>query len=245
MYLINLDSSIDRLKQANAELEKHHIDYIRISAVDGRQLDAQNFGLYNSTRSHAYTGRDLIGSEIGCYLSHKRALETFVNSDAEYGLILEDDLKLSEDFPLILKKSLDIIQKQNINWAVMNIAANKKKLAKPFATVQQHGLFKAYYFPILALGLLWTKQGAQNFLSEMKEIYTPIDVEIQAWACKTGLGLSIYPAIVQPSGADSDIDANTLAQKKSSLRVDKFVPRQKRMWQNKLNAIKHLYFKST
>ena len=94
------------------------------------------------------------------------------------------------------------------------------------------------------MGLLWTKRGAQQFLSEMKEIYTPIDVEIQAWACETGLGLSIYPAIVQPSGVDSDIDANTLAQKKNSLRIDRFAPRQKRMWRNKLNAIKHLYFKS-
>ncbi|WP_435337012.1 glycosyltransferase family 25 protein [Acinetobacter sp. LH3_13] len=244
VYLINLDSSVDRLKQADAELKKHHMDYIRISAVDGRQLDVQNFDLYNAARSNAYTGRDLIGSEIGCYLSHKKALETFVNSDADYGLILEDDLKLNEDFNLILKKSLSIIQKQNINWAVINVAANKKKLAREFATVQQYGLFKAYYFPILALGLLWTKRGAQQFLSEMKEIYTPIDVEIQAWACETGLGLSIYPAIVQPSGVDSDIDANTLAQKKNSLRIDRFAPRQKRMWRNKLNAIKHLYFKS-
>lgn len=242
VYLINLDTSIDRLAQADAELKKYNIEYQRISAVDGRQLDVQNFYLYNAARSNAYTGRDLIGSEIGCYLSHKKALETFVNSDADYGLILEDDLKLNEDIDFILRKSLDIIQKQNINWAVINVAANKKKLAKQFATVQQYGLFQAYYFPILALGLLWTKQGAQQFLSEIKEIYTPIDVEIQAWACKTGLGLSIYPAIVQQSGVDSDIDANTLAQKKNSLRVDRFAPRQKRMWQNKLNAIKHLYF---
>lgn len=244
VYLINLDSSTDRLAQASAELKKHNIEFERISGVDGRKLDVKECSQYDSKRSNAYTGRDLLGSEIGCYLSHKKALETFVNSDADLGLILEDDLHLNEKFTTMLLEIVKVLNSNTNDWAVVNIAANKRKLSKIIMTIQGHDLLKAYYFPILALGLLWSKQGAKSFLASMGDIYTPIDVEIQAWACKTGLGLSVYPPIVKPSGADSDIDANTLAEKRDSLRVDRFFPRQKRMFQNKLNAMKYLYFKS-
>jgi len=244
VYLINLDSSTDRLAQASAELKKHNIEFERISAVDGRKLDVKECSQYDSKRSNAYTGRDLLGSEIGCYLSHKKALETFVNSDADLGLILEDDLHLNEKFTTMLLEIVKVLNSNTNDWAVVNIAANKRKLSKIIMNIQGHDLLKAYYFPILALGLLWSKQGAKSFLASMGDIYTPIDVEIQAWACKTGLGLSVYPPIVKPSGADSDIDANTLAEKRDSLRVDRFFPRQKRMFQNKLNAMKYLYFKS-
>lgn len=244
VYLINLDSSTDRLAQASAELKKHNIKFERISAVDGRQLDVQKFDGYNSARSNTYTGRDLIGAEIGCYLSHKKALETFVASEHEFVLILEDDLDIIDNFNEILDQTLQYLEINTLDWAVINIAANKKKLAKPITEISNHELLHAYYFPILALGLVWTKAGAKDFLLQMNEIYTPIDVEIQAWACKTGLGLSIYPAIVRPSGVDSDIDANTIAMKKDSLRVDRFIPKQKRLWKNKINAMKYLYFKT-
>lgn len=244
VYLINLDTSTERLAQATAELEKHNIEFQRVSAVDGRKLDVRNYKGYNSLRSNSYTGRDLLGSEIGCYLSHKKALEAFVASENEFGLILEDDLSLVDNFNTVLTATVDYLNHNKVNWTVLNIAANKKKLTKPLARFEGFELLHAYYFPILALGLLWTKSGAEEFLAQMNQIYTPIDVEIQSWACKTGLGLSIYPPIVKPSGVDSDIDAQTIAQKKDSLRVDRFLPKQKRLWQNKWCAVKHLYFGS-
>lgn len=243
-YLINLDSSTERLQKADAELKRQDIEYIRISAVDGRLFDVQEVAQYNAAKSNAYTGRDLIGSEIGCYLSHKKALEAFVASGSEYGLILEDDLHLVDDFKLILDQTVAWLNSQPAQWHVMNIAANKKKMASKILSFTGHDLYKAYYFPILALGLIWSRQGAESFLSQMNELYTPIDVEIQAWVSKSGKGLSIYPPIVVPSGAASDIDAHTIAKQQDSLRVDRFGPRQKRMWINKFNAFKHLCLKS-
>lgn len=243
-YLINLDSSTARLEKADAELKRHNIAYQRISAVDGRVFDVAQFEGYNSAKSNAYTGRDLIGSELGCYLSHKKALEAFVASTSEFGLILEDDLHLVDDFKSILDQTLNWMETHPAHWHVMNIAANKKKMASPILSIQGHQLYKAYYFPILALGLIWSRQGAESFLAQMGDIYTPIDVEIQAWVSKSGKGLSIFPPIVVPSGAASDIDAHTIAKQQDSLRVDRFGPRQKRMWKNKLNAFKNLCLKT-
>ena len=43
-------------------------------------------------------------NEVGCYLSHLRALKAFLDSDAAFGIILEDDAGLSTGY-------LDLIQR--------------------------------------------------------------------------------------------------------------------------------------
>ena len=42
-------------------------------------------------------GRYLVAGEIACYLSHVRALQTFLASDADHALILEDDVEIDAD----------------------------------------------------------------------------------------------------------------------------------------------------
>ncbi|WP_366525747.1 glycosyltransferase family 25 protein, partial [Planktotalea sp.] len=41
-------------------------------------------------------GRDVNGGEIGCYFSHIRALENFLETGAPYGFVLEDDMLPNE-----------------------------------------------------------------------------------------------------------------------------------------------------
>ena len=241
IYLINLDSSTARLADADLELKKHELSYERISAVDGRKFDVHSYPSYDSNKAQYYTGRDLIGSEIGCYLSHKKALERFVASGSIWGLILEDDLNLCDGFKSLIQETIVWIEQSKVRCDVVNLVSNKRKLSRPLVQIQGRDLLHAYYFPISALGLLWSREGAQAFLQQMNDIYMPIDVEIQKWASKTGHGLSLVPALVKISGAESDIDANTIAMKKDSLRVDRFIPKQRRMWGNKWNAFKHKY----
>ncbi|WP_336943372.1 glycosyltransferase family 25 protein [Acinetobacter modestus] len=242
-YLINLDSSVERLNKADTELSKQKINYTRISAVDGRKLELSSYSNYDSKRSHIFTGRDLIGAEIGCYLSHKKAVETFLLSGSDYGVILEDDLRLNEDFN---QKVIEIIRwlenNKYTDWNVINLGAKKKKLTSKISEFGNYELLNAYYFPILAIGLIWSRKGAQDFLEKINDqpIFMPIDVELQAWLSKNGKGLSVYPALVLQNGSESDIDAGTLINQQKSLRADRFFPRQKRMWMNKWNACKKL-----
>lgn len=241
IYLINLDSSTARLADADLELKKHDLSYERISAVDGRKFDVQSYPNYHSSKAQYYTGRELLGSEIGCYLSHKKALQRFVESGSAWGLILEDDLNLCDGFKSIIQDTIAWIEQNSVQCDVLNLVSNKRKICRQLVSIQGRDLLRAYYFPISALGLLWSRAGAQAFLAQMNEIYMPIDVEIQKWASQTGHGLSLVPALVKISGAESDIDANTIAQQKDSLRVDRFIPKQRRMWGNKWNAFKRKY----
>ncbi|MBF7687779.1 glycosyltransferase family 25 protein [Acinetobacter rathckeae] len=242
-YLINLDSSVERLSKADAELSAQDIHYTKISAVDGRQMDLSSYSNYDDKKAHAFTGRALLGAEIGCYLSHQKAVEAFLASGANYGVVLEDDLKLSCDLGANVFELLKWLEEnQHSDWHLIHLAAQKKKLSAKITQLGQHELLHAYYFPTLTTGLLWSKKGAEAFLTRVtsQPIYAPIDVELQAWLSKTGQGLSVYPALVGSTGLDSEIDASAATNHQKRLRKDRFLPRQKRMWLNKCYALKHL-----
>ena len=244
VYLINLDTSTERLTQADVQLKKYDIDYEKISAVDGRKLDVFKYPNYDSAQAWISMGRDLLGAEIGCYLSHVKCIEAFLASDADYGIVLEDDLQIDSDFLIVIDQAIELLNKENLDWYLINIGSNKKKISRCIKKIEGHSLLKAYYFPVLTLGLVWSRIGAQEFLSSQKKICSPIDVTLQSWLTSNAKGLSFYPALIHPTGVESDIDTPSKANShtiNARRRVGKRYPRQKRMWLNKWAAIKNMF----
>ena len=70
VYLINLDGSDDRLREASGQLESAGVTFERVAAFDGRGLRIEEFPDYDAKGARSYMGRPLRGGEIGCYLSH-------------------------------------------------------------------------------------------------------------------------------------------------------------------------------
>lgn len=242
-YLINLDSSVERLQQADAELRKHNIEYERISAVDGRQLDVKTYSNYDSVQANKLMGRDLLGGEIGCYLSHLRCIERFLASESDYVVVLEDDLEITSNIHSALEAGIGWLAQNQPHWYLINICSHKRKISRTLNHFDKHDLLKAYYFPVLTLGLVWSRQGAQNFINQFSKINMPIDVTLQSWLTNNSHGYSFYPPLMQPNGAESDI-AQAITKKNAhtsmQMRNGKRLPRQRRMWSNKLKALKNL-----
>ncbi|WP_168419094.1 glycosyltransferase family 25 protein [Acinetobacter towneri] len=239
VYLINLDSSVDRLIQATSELTKHNIEFKRISAVDGRQLDLTNYEGYNSAKANSLMGRGLVGGEVGCYLSHKRCVSEFLESDYDFVIVLEDDLEIVSDLIPVVQKTIQWLEQHQNGWYLINIGSTKRKLSKQLCEIDEHRLLKAYYFPVLTLGLVWSRKGAQAFQNDLTEIDAPIDVALQSWLTDLSRGYSMSPSLVQPNGAESDIDVVKGKNLANRQRIGKRWPRQKRMWGNKLKALKN------
>jgi hypothetical protein len=90
---INLDASVARRERMESQLRAHGLQSRRIPAVDGRRTDVP--------------GRFLAGvparrfpnaAEIGCTLSHLRAIDTFVREydrDCDFAVVCEDDVDFS------------------------------------------------------------------------------------------------------------------------------------------------------
>jgi len=86
IYFINLEKRKDRLNYIVDHFSKNQVkDFYRVAAIDGNTIK-------NNT--------SLSSSELGCVLSHIKAIEDFYNSDNEFAMICEDDLNLSNSLKI-------------------------------------------------------------------------------------------------------------------------------------------------
>lgn len=245
-YLINLDGSDERLAAATQQLNSVGWRFERFAAYDGRGKALSEFTNYNDDQTNKVLGRSLMNSELGCYLSHYGCAEKFLATDADYLVVLEDDLKINSDFKIKIDSIIEYLhQHQDLNWYLINIAAKKKKLAKDITQIGGISLWHAFYFPIRGLGLIWSRQGAQAFVEAGKTINMPVDIFFQSWLSQNGKGLGIWPPLVKPAGADSDILGTVATQGISRKALENRsrsygFKKQKRMWCDRYYAIKHL-----
>lgn len=119
VYVINMERSKNRKDYIDDHFKKYGVsDYTFLKAVDGSIEDLSdliiNYDLLNITKG-----------EAACSLSHLKAIELWLgSSDAEYGIIVEDDVSFETvdfwnfewmDFLNSVTKKYDILQLAIIN----------------------------------------------------------------------------------------------------------------------------------
>ena len=109
IFVINLDRAPDRWEAIVESATRQRLELIRVPAVDGRKLSDAEKQVLNARRFMIRTGRMVLPGEIGCHLSHHRALQTFLDQGSEIGLILEDDVSFDEGFEERLRAILTSI----------------------------------------------------------------------------------------------------------------------------------------
>ena len=178
-YLINLDGSDERLSAISAALQKHGIAFERVPAVDGRQFDVQALDCYQEQEALSYMGRQLVGGEIGCYLSHLECAKRFLASDSDALVVIEDDMQVDINFLPIIENALRWLAQQHPHWEVINYGNQKMKIATPLHSVKEQGqtfaLCHAHYFPMTTTGIVWSRSGAQAFVDASGQIFAPVD----------------------------------------------------------------------
>jgi glycosyl transferase family 25 len=108
--VLNMDRSTARLATINALLKTAGVDYQRFTPIDGAALDMTDpvvtamFDHDGWVRGH---NRNPTRADIGCYLSHYRALEAFLEQNKLFGLIFEDDAAIPADFVEKVSFALD------------------------------------------------------------------------------------------------------------------------------------------
>lgn len=214
VYLINMDRSVNRLKLMEDELHAAGLDdYQRVTAVDGQNLAGHDFIIQNRFKKNLNSG------EIGCFLSHVRAMHLFVASSSDYAVVLEDDAKLKPGF----KQTIEMILSQP--QAQGDDAENRWDVLKLYNGVRRNIFVDQVndeYFigscgpsiPSGTVGAVWTKDGARKFLSKVMRngvpvVGRPIDCELQhPWE----YGLTIYnllPSVVESLGLPTQIQSRS------------------------------------
>mgnify|MGYP003592898463 CR=1 FL=1 len=244
--VINLDDSTERLQSVDEQLKQHGITYQRVPAFDGRKMRPCDCKLYNEKKAISYMGRSLLGGEIGCYLSHLNCAKKFLESKAAYALVLEDDVKINCNLKKITESILQWVENEkNQHWDLINIGAKELKISTELNEFSDGNeafkLHHAHYFPVRTTGLIWSRNGAKNFINRSKEIFAPVDNYFRYYFSKTNSGLAFSPPLVQTTGAESEIDSDKLIKKRRTIKRSHFYfyIKQKRLLLEKLGAVKN------
>ena len=94
VLLFNLKGSYERLESVRNMLYAEQINWRLMPAVDGRHGMPERDYDYDEAAAIIRHDRPLTAGEIGCYLSHIKALQMFLEGSAQYAEMLEDDINI-------------------------------------------------------------------------------------------------------------------------------------------------------
>ncbi|NBU48779.1 MAG: glycosyltransferase family 25 protein [Betaproteobacteria bacterium] len=103
-WVINLDRAPQRLERIGAQLDALGVAWTRFPAVEGKGVPAsEQAALLDRSGFERRHGMTPSLGELGCYLSHVRLMQAFLDTAHEFALILEDDAQPTAALPEVLR----------------------------------------------------------------------------------------------------------------------------------------------
>src|SRR5580698_8166913 len=99
ILFINLARAADRRRNMERQFAAFGLDFERLEATDGQNLSMVDRALVDNEKRRRITPYPLSNNEIGCWLSHRRALQQVAEGGENLAAIVEDDAELMPDFP--------------------------------------------------------------------------------------------------------------------------------------------------
>lgn len=143
IFVINLKSSTDRRREMEAQLERLALPYEIFDAVIGSEIKEEEILNYFDHQFYINRPSYYTAGAIGCTLSHYFIYQKIVAEKIELALILEDDMVLKGDLPMILNNLKDEIRDDEVimlfyqSYFPINLAAqNAKQLDRNYKLYQ-------------------------------------------------------------------------------------------------------------
>ena len=178
-FVINLDRSPDRFQRISSDLTRLGIPFARLAAVEGRAIDPDNAPCFSRAEYERRHGKRPTPCEIGCYLSHMHAMRRFLDSGAEFALILEDDAILADTLPGVLKGLEQLAGEWNISLLYGNYPGLPQKLER---IDRHHELMGFLARETGAVAYAVDRKAARTYLDRLYPMSLPFDVDFdRAW----------------------------------------------------------------
>ena len=229
VFVISLKSDEARREKLK-ERFKNYGEFKLVEATDGRAMSAKEYYSYALPSLETY-GRLLSPSEVGCSLSHARAYEEFLKSDARFALILEDDVIGDESG---IKKAFETAAKMDAGSALIcgaqdglegRFSAFGKKLEDDFWLVSKRSYGTIYR----AAAYVLDRRAAEKILQTHKKALCVADFW-QILLLKNGLKMYF-----------SDIFAHPLDLSGSNIQAERVQRvRDKASFKTRLNSLKYV-----
>jgi glycosyl transferase family 25 len=177
IFVINLDRSVARLENATRQLHGAGLEFERIAAIDGRALPEAELSRLCPDNSRLFFA-PLTPGEVGCWLSHARALRTMIDRGLPRCVVFEDDFELRPGFARCLGELLALGDRLPDAVKLFGSRAHGEVLA---ALPGGDLVVRSNSPPICSTCTLWTERGAQKLLRASTQLRRPIDVDIKHW----------------------------------------------------------------
>ncbi len=179
IYYINLKKSKERKKKLLTQLNKTTIPHKRIDAIYGKDMSSDEIEKLCYKPSGMLCSRSM----IGCYASHVKAWKEFKRDNEDYGIIMEDDCIISQDFQPNLEVILHEINRLNPLWDFLYLGYYNMNLFSMFEFPKGnvHKNAKTYTIPTgLPLGFhcyVINKRSVGRLIDTMRKMYYHIDLQ--------------------------------------------------------------------
>jgi glycosyl transferase family 25 len=98
IILINLARATDRRAKMQAQFAALNLPFEILEATDGRKITDKERNLVDNNLRRRISPYPLTDNEIGCWLSHRRAIESVAKGTENMAAIVEDDTAIFPDF---------------------------------------------------------------------------------------------------------------------------------------------------
>ena len=204
-WVINLDRAPERLARIGAQLQRLELPFTRLAAVDARSLSAEQSASLDEAAYRRKHGMTPVAGELGCYLSHVKAMHAFLASGALFALILEDDALLHDSLPAVLQG----LMAQPGRWDVAKLSAVHSGTPMVYAEVAPgHQLAVMLSRCTGSSAYILNRHAAEAYVQGLLPMSLPYDhVFDQGWR----FGIKFRLVTPTPCGHDEQIASTIVA----------------------------------
>jgi len=178
-YVINLDRSTDRMEQFTKDFASFPVPFIRVPAIEGKNLTIPVEG-YDAFMFFLNVGREASPGEIGCYISHIKALKLFLESGKPFGMICEDDaMPIPESYEAV-KQAIAHAD----TWDLLRLYGGRAKTSFPYQELTAtHNLCTSITGMVPAAAYVVNRCAAQKLVQRLLPITDLYDSALHHGRC--------------------------------------------------------------
>ncbi|MDH3579266.1 MAG: glycosyltransferase family 25 protein [Hyphomicrobiales bacterium] len=194
--VINLDRETDRYAHISREADRVGLSVERIPGVDGLNVPAHLRPKFFA-QSATVPASLLMPGEVGCYASHLLAYEHILEQGLDWALILEDDVRLSDDLVATVR---DTFNRLPSGWDIVRLSSQPRRSVLIVDTLQTgRHLVRYSKLPKQAGAQLVSASGARKLLQPGLRV-RPIDADLRHGYLFDLDMYGVYPTPVRHSG---------------------------------------------
>jgi len=181
VYVINMAQSAQRWAYIQHYLQQKGLEPTRVDAVNGRALSpAECLMHYDENLNDRHYFSSLKAAEIGCFLSHKKAMETFLaQSNKPYLLLLEDDIEFCFNIASAAPSWFDVLASPIPTMLKLYTKRSVLGGTEGFGVCGQ--IVRPYLIPLGTPAQVLNRAAVKKLLLLCERFFMPVDVAYQYW----------------------------------------------------------------